>query len=277
MTVLTSVSQALEAPLEGTVLVPTMGALHSGHVSLVRAASELGKPVTVSIFVNPTQFGPNEDFTKYPRDLDADLRQLESERVSWIFAPSTSDIYPRTSTMIRVPEVTEYYEGAHRAGHFDGVATIVCKLFQICRPSAAIFGLKDLQQCAVIKRMVSDLNLGVRLIFQETIREEDGLAKSSRNIYLTKQERSIAPVLNGQIRHCAEVILGGAPVEKTLSEARSLLTESGFDVDYFDLVDVDWFRKTESVSSRSAIVAAARLGSTRLIDNRLLFANQSIL
>jgi pantoate--beta-alanine ligase len=277
MTILSCVAEALAAPLDGCSLVPTMGALHDGHIQLIRAAFEFGRPVAVSIFVNPTQFGANEDFTKYPRDLSKDLELLKSERVSWIFAPTATDIYPRVSTMIHVPEVTEEFEGALRPGHFDGVATVVCKLIQICRPYHVIFGLKDLQQCAVLKRMSEDLNLAQKLHFNETVRDEDGLAKSSRNVYLSASERQIAPVLYSQIEACVNELVGGGSVSAALSKSRTALEQSGFQTEYFDLIDIDRFRSASKISDRSAVIVAARLGATRLIDNALLFPTRALL
>jgi pantoate--beta-alanine ligase len=259
-----------------------MGYLHEGHLQLVRRARDTGNSVAVTIFVNPTQFGPNEDFAKYPRNLCRDLELLSDLGVSWVFTPSTEEIYTGSATHapcveVHVPVVTEYFDGVSRPGHFVGVATVVNKLFNICRPSCAIFGLKDLQQCAVIKRMVSDMNMAVQLIFEPTKREEDGLAMSSRNAYLSQTERSIAPVLYQRLQTCAKKLDNKESIESVISKATESLAETGFDVDYLDLVDIAKFAPTREISLNSALVVAAKLGRTRLIDNLILFPTESFL
>lgn len=257
--------------------MPTMGALHEGHLSLVSAGVKLGLPVTVSIFVNPTQFAPNEDFSRYPRDLENDASLLEKAGTSLLFAPTVAEMYPESGTVVSVASVTELYEGAIRPGHFEGVSTIVCKLFNICQPSISIFGLKDLQQCAVIKRMTHDLNLPIKLLFGETIREENGLAMSSRNNYLSAQNRNLGSEIYKELKSSKTRICNGEPIESVLTSTRSRLTSAGFLVDYFDFIDVNTFRPASTLGEYNAIVGAVRVGTTRLIDNILLFpaANMS--
>jgi pantoate--beta-alanine ligase len=256
--------------LEGA-LVPTLGALHEGHVSLIRAAHDTGRPVAVSVFVNPTQFGPNEDYTRYPRSFEEDRDLAEKAGADVLFHPEPSEMYPRETCQIHVPEVTDQFEGALRPGHFNGVATVVCKLFQIVRPRFAFFGLKDLQQCAVIRRMVEDLNVPVELRFEPTIREPDGLAMSSRNRFLTESERSIAPLLFGQLTEARAKLLRNEPPDEVLRASLNVLSHAGFQTQYFDLVDTTSFTPTRWIGHSSALVAATLLGKTRLIDNVLLF------
>lgn len=258
--------------------VPTMGALHEGHLALMRKAREENDYVAVSIFVNPTQFGKNEDFTKYPRNLDRDAEMAASVGVDAIFAPEAGDMYPGLPTLIQVPGITELWEGASRPGHFDGVATVVLKLFNIVRADTAYFGQKDLQQCLVVRRMVRDLNVPIALRFLPTIREEDGLAMSSRNAYLSAEERSIAPLLH-QVLQRAEASLVGISSEKekiaeTLSVGESSLRAAGFEVDYLALVDLDDMKPTVAPHLPSALVVAAKLGRTRLIDNVILHGDR---
>ena len=258
--------------------VPTMGALHEGHLALMRKAKEENDYVVASIFVNPTQFGKNEDFTKYPRNLDRDAEMAARVGVDAIFAPEAGDIYPGLPTLIRVPEVTERWEGASRPGHFDGVATVVLKLFNIVRADTAYFGQKDLQQCLVVRRMVRDLNVPIELRFLPTIREEDGLAMSSRNAYLSEEERKIAPLLGQVLRKTSEefsdISLEKSEIAETLSANESSLRAAGFDVDYLALVDLDDMKPTVDPQLPSALVVAARLGRTRLIDNVILHGDR---
>jgi len=247
--------------------VPTMGALHKGHLDLVRAAKETCGHCVVSVFVNPTQFGPNEDFNRYPRDLDRDVELAKSAGADVVFAPSTEEIYGTTRTWVKVEGITDHFEGAFRPGHFDGVATVVAKLFHIVSASHAFFGLKDLQQCAVIDRMVRDLNMPITLEFVETTREEDGLAMSSRNRYLTPEQRAIAPNLYQELITAKAAILEGNSVAHVLEEGRIRIQNLGFRIDYYELVNLaDWLPAT-NVSQKSAIVTAAKIGDTRLIDN----------
>ncbi len=255
--------------LKGPVtFVPTMGALHNGHLDLVRSAKAHGGTAIVSIFVNPTQFGPDEDFARYPRDLKRDAELAESVGADVVYAPSVETMYPRGAmTKVVVPEVTERYEGAHRPGHFDGVSTVVLKLFNQVRPDIALFGRKDLQQCAVIRRMVEDLDVPVALEFVPTFREADGLAMSSRNVYLSPEERALAPSLHETLVRAAEAIKVGEEPKRVLEEARDRLNHTGFEIDYLDLVSSTNFVPIAGSADDGAIVVAARLGRTRLIDN----------
>lgn len=254
---------ALNAPI---AFVPTMGALHEGHLELVRQARRRGRTVVVSVFVNPTQFGPNEDFARYPRDLDQDAARAATAGADVVYAPAVETMYPRGEmTKVVVPEVAELYDGAFRPGHFEGVATVVLKLFNQVRPESAFFGRKDLQQCAVVRRMVEDLDLAIDLEFVPTLRESDGLAMSSRNVYLSHQDREIAPQLYRALVRVARQIADGEPVERSLREGADLL--SAFSVDYLDLVSTRTFRPLREPGEDAAVIVAARLGKTRLIDN----------
>lgn len=247
--------------------VPTMGAFHEGHLSLMREARKNHALVCVSLFVNPLQFGANEDFGRYPRNEDRDFSMAKEAGVDIMFAPSTEQIYPRKTTTIHVAGLSELWEGKTRPGHFDGVATVVAKLFNIVRPHSAYFGYKDLQQCFTIRRMVEDLNMPVQLHFIETVREPDGLAFSSRNVYLTADQRRAAPMLYKTLVSVAKSIehREDAP-GRLVKGGKSRLEDHGFDVDYLELVSTDDFQRTEVVT-HSALIVAARLGTTRLIDN----------
>lgn len=258
--------------------VPTMGALHEGHLELMRKAREENDYVAVSIFVNPTQFGKNEDFSKYPRNLERDAELAASGGVDAIFAPEAAEMYPTAPTLIRVPEVTERWEGASRPGHFDGVATVVLKLFNIVQADRAYFGQKDLQQCLVIRRMVRDLNVPIDLRFQPTVRENDGLAMSSRNAYLNEEERKMAPLLGEVLRGTAESLVRSSKenleIAATLSLGESSLRAAGFEVDYLAFVDLDDMKATVEPQLPSAVIVAAKLGRTRLIDNVILHGDR---
>lgn len=248
-------------------LVPTMGAFHEGHLTLMREARRHHTGVCVSLFVNPLQFGPGEDFEKYPRDEERDHRLAEEAGVDILFAPKRSEVYPRQSTTIHVAELTDAWEGSVRPGHFDGVATVVCKLFHITRPRAAYFGWKDLQQCLVIRRMVEDLNMPVDLRFLDTVREADGLAMSSRNAYLSSEERARAPVIRETLlRAEAEMRRGNGSIDDILSGARGELELLGLTVDYLELVSMENMQPVRCRTNATLIVAV-RLGATRLIDN----------
>lgn len=249
--------------------VPTMGALHEGHLSLIRQAKRTCEEVAVSVFVNPTQFGPSEDFDKYPRMLERDAELAMSAGADWIFAPSPEEMYPNGPTLVHVPIVTDHYEGARRPGHFDGVATVVLKLFNIVRPEKAFFGLKDIQQCVVLRKMVADLNVPVQLVFCGTVREADGLAMSSRNRYLSEAERKVAPVLNRELERLADQPYDEHFASEVAKSAK-IITEHGFEVDYLEVVDLNTMTQVTTPTSFSAVVVAAKLGHTRLIDNRIL-------
>jgi pantoate--beta-alanine ligase len=248
--------------------VPTMGALHDGHASLMRTARGECDVLVASLFVNPLQFGPGEDFERYPRAEANDSEIARNAGVDVLFIPTVQEVYPRRSTTVSVPELTDRWEGAYRPGHFDGVATVVCKLFNMVAPDVAYFGLKDLQQCAVIRRMVEDLNIRLELRFCATLREADGLAMSSRNAYLTVDQRAVAPLLYRQLLGTATAIASdGQDVDSALAEARMSLEMAGFVPDYFALVSTDDLRPLDEYSPPASLIAAARLGTTRLIDN----------
>jgi pantoate--beta-alanine ligase len=251
--------------------VPTMGALHRGHFALMeQCAKECSTPV-VSIFVNPKQFGPTEDFSRYPRTLEADLELCKRAGCKVVFTPDSETIYGNATTTIHVEGVSELYEGAIRPGHFDGVATVVNALFNIVQPNVAYFGWKDVQQCAVISNMVEALHLPVRLQFCETVRESDGLALSSRNRYLSAENRKLAPTLFRTMTELAKQILhqpnlGRELMDEYCAEKRDALTNSGFEVDYLDVIDPATMRPSR-FTANSRIIVAAKIGSTRLIDN----------
>lgn len=256
-------------------LVPTMGALHEGHLTLVRAAKQRAAHVAVSIFVNPRQFGANEDLDKYPRQLAADSALLESEGVSLLWAPTPEAMYPQGyATNISVSGVSDGLCGAARPGHFDGVATVVCKLFNQVRPDMAFFGEKDWQQLAVIRRMARDLDLVEprvdAIIGVPTVREADGLAMSSRNAYLSEEDRARAVVLPGGMRAAIAAVRAGAAIKDALTALRSDLANGGFaQIDYAEFCDATTLASlTELGIHHSArLLVAARIGGTRLIDN----------
>ena len=254
-------------------LVPTMGALHEGHLTLVRKARAAAKHVVVSIFVNPKQFGAGEDLDAYPRQLARDAAVLEKEGVALLWAPSSSAVYPAGyATNISVSGVSEGLCGADRPGHFDGVATVVCKLFNQVLPDMAFFGEKDWQQLAVVRRMAADLDLmlpHVAAIFGVPIvRESDGLAMSSRNAYLSADERTRAAVLPQAMHSAIEGLADGVPAATALTRLRETLIESGFDsVDYAELRDADSLEEASNSLDNARLFVAARIGGTRLIDN----------
>ncbi|MFP4250413.1 MAG: pantoate--beta-alanine ligase [Armatimonadota bacterium] len=259
------------ARAEGQVigLVPTMGALHEGHLALVRIAVDHCDFVVVSIFVNPTQFGPGEDLESYPRDLEGDAAKVEKLGARLVFAPSAGEMYAEDAcTTVSVSALTEGLCGAHRPGHFDGVTTVVCKLFNIVQPDRAYFGRKDYQQLVVIRRMVRDLDIPVDVIGVPTVREDDGLALSSRNQYLSERERAVAPKLHrALVRGADEARQGatGAEVERIV--AAEIGTEPLFDLQYVRAVDPNTLLPLGDRSGPMVIAVAAFLGETRLIDN----------
>ncbi len=254
---------------ERVALVPTMGALHEGHLTLVKAAREKALRVVVSIFVNPAQFAPNEDFAAYPRTEDSDLAALSGLGVDAVFAPNVEEIYPAGFvTAITVGGPSEGLETSFRPHFFGGVATVIAKLFIACAPDAAIFGEKDYQQLLVIRRMAADLSLPVEVIGHATIREADGLALSSRNAYLTPAERATAPALNKALVRAGSAIRAGAPVARVLSAASLDLKAAGFRVDYVELRNAETLAPVvDFKTEKLRLLVAAWLGKTRLIDN----------
>ena len=251
-------------------LVPTMGALHEGHLSLVRQAKRQCDVVVVSIFVNPTQFGLPEDLAHYPRTPDKDLELLESLEVDAVFAPSSKEIYPPGwTTFVDPGHLATVFEGALRPGHFRGVATVVLKLFNIVRPDVAFFGQKDFQQVVVIRRLVEDLNLAVQVAVCPIVREEDGLAKSSRNVYLSAEDRKAALTLSRSLKRAEEMAQAGEhDAEKLLEEMRRTFdAEPGVHLDYAALVNPTTLEPVAQVMPGSVALVAARLGTVRLIDN----------
>jgi len=257
--------------------VPTMGALHEGHLTLVRRAREACDHVVASIFVNPAQFGPNEDLDAYPRQLAQDAQMLEAEGCALLFAPAVSEIYPPGfATSVHVSGVSVGLDGAARPGHFDGVATVVAKLFNLVRPDMAFFGEKDFQQLAVIRQMARDLDLAQpapgQIIAVPTVREADGLAMSSRNRYLTPPERAAAAALPCAMRAAIAAVLGGAAIGESLAALETTLLEAGFaSVDYAVIADSASLAELEALGDRPArLLVAARIGPTRLIDNMAL-------
>lgn len=254
--------------------VPTMGALHEGHLSLMREARAQCDVLVVSIFVNPTQFGPSEDFAKYPRDLDSDATLLIRENVDYLFAPAVTDIYPPGfSTYVIVEGLSERLEGASRQGHFRGVATVVAILLNIVRPDVAFFGQKDAQQAAVLKRMVRDLAFDTKVIVLPIVREESGLALSSRNAYLSDEEKRAATVLHRGLSQAASAYENGERNGARLLELvrSTVASESRARVDYISLNDAETLAPIERIAERPALLSlAVYLGKTRLIDNMVL-------
>jgi pantoate--beta-alanine ligase len=258
------------AGLKGKLaLVPTMGALHVGHMALIAEARKRADQVAASIFVNPTQFGKGEDFGRYPRQEAQDARMLEDAGCNLLWAPTVNDIYPDGfATKVSVSGVSERWEGESRPGHFDGVATVVAKLLLSVRPDVALFGEKDFQQLAVIRRMASDLNIPAEIVGVPTIREADGLALSSRNAYLSAEERARAIALPQALQAARAAIVGGTPVNDALADAQASLRSGGFSkIDYVALVDATTLEPVQAPKGEMRLIAAAVIGTTRLIDN----------
>ncbi|WP_417457514.1 pantoate--beta-alanine ligase [Kordiimonas sp.] len=250
-------------------LVPTMGALHHGHLSLVDAIATKVDRVVVSIFVNPTQFGEGEDFDTYPRTEEEDRKKLATTPASLVYAPNASEMYPTGfATKVSVGGISDRFEGALRPGHFDGVATVVSKLLLQCLPDVAIFGEKDFQQLAVIRRFVADLNIPVEIMGGTLIREEDGLAASSRNAYLNAEERQVAGLFNVILKGLIAAVSSGTALRQAEEDASNRLLAAGFKaVDYVSVVDPDSLDVLERLDRPARVIAVARIGSVRLLDN----------
>jgi len=259
---------------QGSVaLVPTMGNLHEGHLTLVKRAQQHADVVVVSIFVNPMQFGANEDLDSYPRTLEQDCRALEALGVNAVFTPQVEDMYPRgmdQQTRIEVPGISDILCGANRPGHFVGVATVVCKLFNMVQPQFAVFGEKDFQQLQVIRLMTQDLSLPIDIIGVPTARAETGLALSSRNVYLSESQRKQASVIYRTLAGIAEKIDAGTSVEAARQWAVTELETAGFAIDYVEIRNANNLQPASATSGRLVALIAAKLGSTRLIDNLVI-------
>ncbi|HCD12155.1 pantoate--beta-alanine ligase [Shewanella sp.] len=258
---------------ETVAFVPTMGNLHQGHVSLILEAARRADHVVASIFVNPLQFGKNEDLDAYPRTLGADQQKLTEAGCELLFTPTPELIYPKgldAQTFVEVPGISDELCGASRPGHFRGVATIVCKLFNIVQPDIALFGRKDYQQLLVIKTMVSDLSLPIEVIGVETVREDSGLALSSRNGYLTEAEKALAPKLKAAMDKLAEAIVLGQDIDQAISDTQEFLRAAGLEPDYLEVREASSLKPVSSDDKSLVILAAAYLGKARLIDNMTL-------
>lgn len=256
--------------LKGDIaFVPTMGNLHDGHLELVRIAKRNAPCVAASIFVNRLQFGAGEDFERYPRTFEQDCKKLEAEGVDVLFAPSETELYPVPQEVtVSLPKIAEELCGAARPGHFNGMATVVLKLFNIARPAYAVFGRKDYQQLHLVKQMVSQLNLSVAILEGETVRENDGLAMSSRNRYLSEMDRIEAPGLYHRLQEIAEAVtLGNRDFSALERRAQIALESRGWRVDYVEIRQADTLKTPQETDKRLVVLGAARLGKTRLIDN----------
>ena len=262
------------APNQRVGFAPTMGNLHAGHIELVNVAKQRSDLVVASIFVNPMQFGGDEDMDAYPRTLETDLAKLEAAGAAAVFTPTTTDIYPdgvSEHTAVDVPGLTDVLCGASRPGHFRGVTTVVNKLLGIVRPHIAAFGAKDLQQVLVIKKMVRDLSINTEIDIAPTVRETDGLAMSSRNSYLSHDERALAPLFSQTLEETAKrVAESGSHIKTAIAEGKAILTDAGFVVDYLEARHTYDLSEASSLNQETAIFGAAFLGTTRLIDNRIV-------
>jgi pantoate--beta-alanine ligase len=268
-----SLAESLRRQGKTIGFVPTMGFLHEGHLSLMRRARHECDTVVVSIFVNPTQFGPQEDFDRYPRDEEGDRKKCESAGVDIIFMPSAEAMYPeKPRVFVTVEGISDILEGAVRPGHFRGVATVVAKLFNIVKPHKAFFGQKDYQQCAVIKRMVKGLDMDVEVVVMPTVREKDGLAMSSRNSYLGADERRAAAAIHRALSAAEQLVIAGVKEPGKLeNKMRAILHEErGISIDYIELADPETLAPLDVVRGGIVILVAVRLGRTRLIDNLLI-------
>jgi len=265
------IATQLAKQLGRVAFVPTMGNLHEGHLTLMREARKHAQTVICSIFVNPMQFGANEDLNKYPRTLDADIAALESVGVDLLYFPSSDTMYPKPlvdQTKVEVPVISDLYCGASRPGHFVGVATVVAKLFNMVQPDVALFGTKDFQQLAVIRRMVTDLAMPIEIIGVPTVRNADGLAMSSRNQYLTSEQRAIAPKIYAELKQLAETLSQNlSQLEQQSADSQRRLAEAGFEPDYLHVLDAETLLPLTDQSEQGVILIAAKLGAARLIDN----------
>lgn len=267
-----SYSESLRLQGKKISFVPTMGYFHEGHLSLMREARKIADCLAISIFVNPTQFGPKEDLSRYPRDFDRDCKMAESVDVDVIFNPSDQEMYPANyQTYVNVEQVTQDLCGASRPGHFRGVTTVCCKLFNIVKPHTAVFGKKDFQQFVTIKRMVADLNLDLEIIGVPTVRESDGLAMSSRNVYLKEEERLSALSLVNSLKLAQELFNGG---ERKSSRIRSEVTQMiksapHTEIDYVKICDAEKLIEVDEINFPAVMALAVRVGTTRLIDNHV--------
>ena len=265
------IATQLAKQLGRVAFVPTMGNLHEGHLTLMREARKHAQTVICSIFVNPMQFGANEDLNKYPRTLDADIAALESVGVDLLYFPSIDTMYPKPlsdQTKVEVPVISDLYCGASRPGHFVGVATVVAKLFNMVQPDVALFGTKDFQQLAVIRRMVTDLAMPIEIIGVPTVRHADGLAMSSRNQYLTSEQRAIAPKIYAELKQLAETLSQDlSQLEQQSADSQRRLAEAGFEPDYLHVLDAETLLPLTDQSEQGVILIAAKLGAARLIDN----------
>ena len=265
------IATQLAKQLGRVAFVPTMGNLHEGHLTLMREARKQAQTVICSIFVNPMQFGANEDLDKYPRTLDADIAALESAGVDLLYFPSVETMYPKSladQTHVEVPVISDLYCGASRPRHFVGVATVVAKLFNMVQPDVALFGTKDFQQLAVIRRMVVDLAMPIEIIGVPTVRDADGLAMSSRNQYLTSDQRAIAPMIYVELKQLAEMLsLDRSQLDQHSADSQRRLAEAGFEPDYLHVLDAETLLPLTDQSQQGVILIAAKLGAARLIDN----------
>lgn len=256
-------------------LFPTLGFLHEGHMELIRKGREISDKLVMSLFVNPTQFGPNEDFDKYPRDMEGDIAKAEKGGVDIIFSPSPSEMYPDGfQSSVKIKEITKFLCGKSRSGHFEGVTTVVAKLFNIIKPHFAMFGQKDFQQLAVIRRMVKDLNMDIQIVDVPTVREHDGLAMSSRNKYLNQEERKSALSLKEGIDTAVKMVQNGETNSQVIiSAVKKLILSCPFtDVEYINICDPMTLEDTDIIKGKSLMAMAVKVGDTRLIDNCLLSA-----